>query len=65
MLFNSYSFFVFLPIVFAGYWLLARRRMWQNLFVVVASYFFYGYWDWRFPTCAVDLQYDRKAVTSQ
>lgn len=48
MLFNSFTFLVFLPIVFAGYWLLARRRMWQNMFVVVASYFFYGYWDWRF-----------------
>jgi len=48
MLFNSYSFLVFLPIVFAGYWLLARKREWQNVFVVAASYFFYGYWDWRF-----------------
>ncbi len=48
MLFNSYSFLLFLPIVFAGYWLLARKREWQNVFVVAASYFFYGYWDWRF-----------------
>ena len=58
MLFNSLVFCVFLPIVFAGYWLLccprtgqsvSPRRLWlQNLFIVVASYVFYGWWDWRF-----------------
>ncbi len=48
MLFTSAEFLVFLPIVFALYWLLARRLKWQNLLVVVASYVFYGWWDWRF-----------------
>ncbi len=48
MLFTSIEFFVFLPIVFALYWLLRRQVRWQNLLVVVASYVFYGWWDWRF-----------------
>ena len=48
MLFNSFEFLLFLPLVFAAYWLLARRLRLQNLFVLVASYVFYGWWDWRF-----------------
>ena len=48
MIFNSIEFLLFLPIVFAIYWLLKGRLKWQNAFVVVASYFFYGWWDWRF-----------------
>lgn len=48
MLFTSIEFFVFLPIVFALYWLLNRHTRWQNLLVVTASYVFYGWWDWRF-----------------
>lgn len=48
MLFNSLEFLVFLPIVFLFYWFVFRGRRWQNLLVVVASYVFYGWWDWRF-----------------
>ena len=48
MLFTSIDFFVFLPVVFALYWLLRRQLRWQNLLVVAASYLFYGWWDWRF-----------------
>ena len=48
MLFNSIEFMVFLPAVFAVYWLLHKRLEWQNAFVVAASYLFYGWWDWRF-----------------
>lgn len=48
MLFNSFEFILFLPIVFAGYWLLKNHLRWQNAFVVAASYVFYGWWDWRF-----------------
>ena len=56
MLFNSIEFAVFLPIVFLLYWFVfdyALRRckhqlMLQNLFVVVVSYIFYGWWNWRF-----------------
>lgn len=48
MLFNSIEFLVFLPITFILYWLLHRNLRWQNLFVVAASYLFYGWWDWKF-----------------
>lgn len=48
MLFNSLTFAAYLPIVFAGYWLLSTRLRAQNAFVLVASYVFYGWWDWRF-----------------
>ena len=48
MLFNSIEYIVFLPIVFAIYWLLRNHLKLQNAFVVLASYIFYGWWDWRF-----------------
>ena len=48
MLFNSFEFLLFLPIVFLLYWFVFYRMKWQNLFLVVASYVFYGWWDWRF-----------------
>lgn len=48
MLFNSFEFMLFLPIVFLLYWFVFRTRRWQNLFLVTASYVFYGWWDWRF-----------------
>jgi len=46
MLFNSVEFLIFLPIVLAAYYMMRLRA--QNLFLVGASYFFYGWWDWRF-----------------
>ena len=49
MLFNSTEFAVFLPIVFLLYWFVFNKNLkLQNLFIVVASYVFYGWWDWRF-----------------
>ena len=48
MLFNSFEFLLFLPCVFACYWLLAKHVRLQNLLLVVASYVFYGWWDVRF-----------------
>lgn len=48
MLFNSIEFLVFLPIVFLLYWFVFCSRRKQNLFLVIASYVFYGWWDWRF-----------------
>lgn len=55
MLFNSLEFALFLPIVFIIYWAIGyahindrlKLRL-QNAFVLVASYVFYGWWDWRF-----------------
>jgi alginate O-acetyltransferase complex protein AlgI len=49
MLFNSLEFFIFLPIVFALYWFLGSKRIIaQNILIAIASYVFYGWWDWRF-----------------
>lgn len=49
MIFNSVDFAVFLPVVFGLYWFLFNRSLRiQNFLIVVASYFFYGWWDWRF-----------------
>lgn len=48
MVFNSVQFLFFLPIVFLLYWLVFKPVKWQNVLIVVASYVFYGWWDWRF-----------------
>jgi len=49
MLFNSIEFILFLPIVFCLYWFVFQKSLrWQNAFVVLASYTFYGWWDWKF-----------------
>ena len=50
MLFNSFTYAVFLPIIFLLYWLPFKRiRLgWQNVTLLVASYVFYCCWDWRF-----------------
>ena len=49
MLFNSIDFAVFLPIVFVLYWFVTNKSLkLQNALIVVASYVFYGWWDWRF-----------------
>jgi alginate O-acetyltransferase complex protein AlgI len=49
MLFNSLDFAIFLPIVFLLYWFVINKNLkLQNLLIVVASYIFYGWWDYRF-----------------
>ena len=49
MLFNSIDFAIFLPIVFILYWFLTNKSLKaQNILIVLASYTFYGWWDWRF-----------------
>ncbi|SDH02697.1 MBOAT family O-acyltransferase [Psychroflexus sediminis] len=49
MLFNSIEFSIFLPIVFILYWFVTKRNLsLQNSLIVIASYIFYGWWDWRF-----------------
>ena len=53
MLFNSYEFlFLFLPVVLLGYYALLPKRT-RLLFLTLTSYFFYGWWDYRF--CALML----------
>jgi len=49
VLFNSFEFLLFLPIVFILYWFVFNKKLsWQNGLVLVASYFFYGWWSWKF-----------------
>jgi alginate O-acetyltransferase complex protein AlgI len=49
MLFNSIDFAIFLPIVFILYWFVTNKNLkLQNLLIVISSYIFYGWWDWRF-----------------
>ena len=49
MFFNSLDFAIFLPIVFILYWFVVHKNLkYQNTLIVVASYVFYGWWDWRF-----------------
>lgn len=48
MFFNSLEYFVFLPVVLTLYWLSKRNTRLQNIVLLIASYFFYGWWDWRF-----------------
>jgi alginate O-acetyltransferase complex protein AlgI len=49
MLFQSFDFLVFFPVVFALFWALNNWNVLaRNIFLLAASYFFYGYWDYRF-----------------
>lgn len=54
MLFNSLDFAIFLPIVFILYWFVFNKHLKnQNALIVLASYVFYGWWDWRFLSLIV------------
>lgn len=49
MLFNSIEFAIFLPIVFLLYWFVFNKSLnKQNLLILIVSYIFYAWWDWRF-----------------
>ena len=49
MVFNSLSFMFFLPTVFFLYWFVFNKSLrLQNSLILISSYFFYGWWDWRF-----------------
>ena len=49
MLFNSLNFAIFLPIIFLLYWFATKGNLkFQNILLLVSSYFFYACWDWRF-----------------
>ena len=55
MLLNSIEFLFFLPIVFLVYWGIGYARIndalklrLQNVALLLASYAFYAWWDWRF-----------------
>ena len=68
MIFNSFIFWAFFAVVVAVYWRLPQRG--QNLLLLVASYVFYGYWDWRFlgllfASTLVDYYVSTRIVTTQ
>jgi D-alanyl-lipoteichoic acid acyltransferase DltB (MBOAT superfamily) len=48
MLFNSLDFAIFFPIVFILYWIVAKRLTLRNSLILLSSYVFYAWWDWRF-----------------
>jgi alginate O-acetyltransferase complex protein AlgI len=48
MLFTAWTFWLFLAIVLIVYFSLSRWWRWQNIVLLLASYTFYGFWDWRF-----------------
>ncbi len=49
MFFNSLHFAIFLPIIFILYWFVFNKnKSWQNSLLIIASYYFYACWDWRF-----------------
>jgi alginate O-acetyltransferase complex protein AlgI len=49
MLFNSLPYLLFFPMVFIVYWFFVGKKLvFQNLFLLVCSYYFYSCWDWRF-----------------
>lgn len=48
MLFNSEIFIFFFIVFFTFYWWLKNKLFWQNILILIASYIFYGWWDYRF-----------------
>ena len=62
MFFDTPIFFVFLTVVVLVYWVLSWKA--QNRFLLVASYFFYGWWDWRFLVLITDLDFRRLSLRS-
>ena len=48
MLFPTLTFAIFFVIVYPIYWFLREHRIGWRLFLLIASYLFYGAWDWRF-----------------
>ena len=54
MLFNSFAYLIFFPTVFLLYWFcLSKTVKIQNLFLLAASYFFYGWWNWRYLSLVI------------
>ena len=67
MLFNSFIFLLYFAVVYGGYLVLRHRA--QNLWLLAASYLFYGWWDWRFLfliflTSCVDFVCSNKIAAS-
>jgi len=71
MFFNSIDFAIYLPIVFILYWFVTSKNLKsQNFLIVLASYVFYGWWDWRFLlliifSSVIDFVIGQKLRTSE
>jgi len=66
MLFTSIEFAAFLTTVFLIYWLVLNRNLQiQNIFLLTAGYFFYGYWDWRFLLLLIAMSLINYAIGLQ
>ena len=48
MLFNTFHFAYFFAILFPAYWILRKHYKAQNLLLLLAGYYFYACWEWRF-----------------
>ena len=49
MLFNSFEYLIFLPTVYILYWFVFNKKLKiQNTLILLSSYIFYGWWDYRF-----------------
>ena len=49
MIFNSFTFFIFFSVFFLLYWFVFNKNLkLQNLILLIGSYVFYAWWDWRF-----------------
>jgi D-alanyl-lipoteichoic acid acyltransferase DltB (MBOAT superfamily) len=49
MLFSSYVFLLFFPVIFFLYWFVFNKKLAsQNILLLIASYIFYGWWSWKF-----------------
>jgi alginate O-acetyltransferase complex protein AlgI len=54
MIFNSIEFLIFLPVTFILYWFVFNRSLKiQNFLLLISSYVFYGWWDWRFLSLVI------------
>ena len=70
MLFNSLEFLIFFLFVFTSYWLLDKNLNKQNILLLLSSYIFYAWWDWRFLSLIiissfVDFKVGSKIFTSK
>lgn len=63
MLFNSIEFAVFLPVVFGLYWSIPRENLTQrHIVLLIASYVFYAWWNWKLLPLIVLLSLGNYAV---
>lgn len=53
MLFHTYEFLIFFAIVYAVFYFLRKYTMWYNVWLLAASYYFYGSWNWWYLTLIV------------